>query len=140
MLDLLFLTQCSNCNYIEKSLFLNEPCPNCGSCSVALLVHHGEFTELLNEACNFHSTEKYELSFDKAFELTQLIEQAIQKQFQSTDIFSTEWKNIQNIAHQKSQGYLVQEKHSEEAIKVAEDALKSYVNENNKYYSKNTNK
>jgi hypothetical protein len=121
-------------------MFVDEPCPNCGLCSDPLLIHHGKFTLPLHEACNHQSNEEYELAFDKAFESTQLIEQAIQGQFQNTDIFPTKWKNIQNIAHQKSQGYfVVQEKDSEEAIRVAEDALELYVNENNKSCSKNKN-
>jgi hypothetical protein len=139
MPDLPPLSQCSNCNYIGKSLFRDEPCPNCGHCNVPLLVHHGRFTQVLNEACNSQLNEEYELAFDKAFESTQLIEQAIQGQFQNTDVFPTKWKNIQNIAHQKSQGYFVQEKDTEEAIQVAKDALELYVNENNKCCSKNKN-
>jgi hypothetical protein len=143
MPDLPFLSKCGDCGYIGKSLFLDEPCPNCGRCSVPLLVQvrHGNVisTVRLNEACNDQLNKKYELAFNKAFELTQLIEQAIQDQFQNTDVFPTQWKNIQRIAHQKSQGYFVQEKDSEEAIKVAKDALELYVNENNKCCSKNKN-
>jgi hypothetical protein len=69
------------------------------------------------------------------------IEQAIQDQFKNTDVFSTKWKDIQKIAHQKSQGYfVVQKKDSEEAIKVAKDFLELYVTENNKSCSKNKNR
>jgi hypothetical protein len=125
-------------------MFVDEPCPNCKSCDIPLLVvHHDKFIQPLEEACNHQSNKEYELAFNKASESTQFIEQAI-GQFQNTDVFptkwKTQWKNIQNIAHQKSQGYfVVQEKDSEEAIKVAEDALKLYVNENNKSCSKNKN-
>jgi hypothetical protein len=108
-------------------MFVDEPCPNCKSCDIPLLVvHHDKFIQPLEEACNHQSNKEYELAFNKASESTQFIEQAIGQ--------------IQNIAHQKSQGYfVVQEKDSEEAIKVAEDALKLYVNENNKSCSKNKN-
>lgn len=123
MPDLPPLSQCSNCNHIGQSLFSSEPCPNCGSCSVPLVVHHSKFTQPLKEANDFQSNEQYKLAFDKAFELTQSIEQAIQ--YQNTVIFPTKWKDIQNIAHKKSQGYLVQENDSEEAIKLVSSLIAS---------------
>ncbi|MFM2311387.1 MAG: hypothetical protein RLZZ04_663 [Cyanobacteriota bacterium] len=125
MPDLPPLSQCSNCNYIGKSLFLSEPCRNCERCSDPQLVRHDKFTQPLNEACNFQFNKQYDLAFDKAFELTQLIEQAIQYQYQNTVIFPTKWEDIQNIAQKKSQGYLVQEKDSEEAIKLVSSLIAS---------------
>jgi hypothetical protein len=115
-------------------MFKDTPCPNCGRCSDPLVI--GQFIPLLHEADNHQLKEEYKLAFDKAFKSTQLIEQAIQDQFKNTDVFSTKWKDIKKIAHQKS----VQKKDSEEAIKVAKDFLELYVNENNKCCSKNKNR